>query len=267
MVGRGCDAHSRRRCSWRQLNESLAKALHAASHGKLVNTRQQYRRLQPCRPSSIQVEEGDHLAELLGRIASVQQQSRVVKREADHLLHTTQDVLVANAACLGQRQPVVLGHGNHIGYLEQQLATLARLALQTLRKHHGEKVWALRAQSPWQRERRQRMTLQLRHSLRTPDNGRVSARGARRKDVVLLRSARVRARCCCTSACRVTNREHHGVAQDLDQLLVEESHVARAEEADVARAGLLNGQELLLFAKWVHERLAGTSGTRARPER
>ena len=39
--------------------------------------------------------------------------------------------------------------------------------------------------------------------------------------------------------------EHHGVRQDLNQLLMQEAHVARAEEADCLGAVLLNGQQLL----------------------
>ena len=42
-----------------------------------------------------------------------------------------------------------------------------------------------------------------------------------------------------------THRDDHGIAQDLDQLLVHEAHVAGAEEAEVASALLLDGEQLL----------------------
>ena len=40
-------------------------------------------------------------------------------------------------------------------------------------------------------------------------------------------------------------REHHSVRQDLDKVLMEESGVAGAEEANGLGAGLLHGDELL----------------------
>ena len=58
-----------------------------------------------------------------------------------------------------------------------------------------------------------------------PDHRGVRARRARGEDVVL--------------------REHECVGEDLDQLLVQKPHVARAEEPDVLRAPGLDGDELL----------------------
>ena len=47
---------------------------------------------------SVQVEEGDNLALLLGLAAGLQQEPAVVERKADDLLHPVHDVLVAEPA-------------------------------------------------------------------------------------------------------------------------------------------------------------------------
>ena len=41
------------------------------------------------------------------------------------------------------------------------------------------------------------------------------------------------------------HREHHGIAQDLDQILVQEAHVPRPKEAKRLGAVLLDSYELL----------------------
>jgi hypothetical protein len=44
---------------------------------------------------------------------------------------------------------------------------------------------------------------------------------------------------------RGAHREHHRIAKDLYELLVQEAHVAGAEEAECLRPALLNGDQLL----------------------
>ena len=83
----------------------------------------------------------------------------------------------------------------------------------------------------------------MRHAARTPDDGRVSACGAGGEDVVL--------------------GEDHGVGQDLNQLLVQEAHVASAEEPNVARPLLLDGHQLLRGGQ---QRSVNTSASEAGSE-
>jgi hypothetical protein len=61
------------------------------------------------------------------------------------------------------------------------------------------------------------------------DDGRVRTRAARRVDVI--------------------TSEHHRIRKDLNQLLVQEAHVARAKEAYILGSILLDSQQFLL-AHW-----------------
>ena len=76
---------------------------------------------------SVEVKQADYFAYRLGLPASLEEQVGVMEDEAYELHHATNNVLVADAARVEQREVVILRHLNHLRHLLQLLLGLRRL--------------------------------------------------------------------------------------------------------------------------------------------
>ncbi len=135
-------------------------------------------------------------------------------------------------ACFQQWQLVVLWHLHYILHLRQQVLTLSRLLAETLWQHHCEKLCILCSQC-------------------SSYDCCICTSGTRCVDVVALWASvyacaiDVLLVAMCTSHTS-SYREHHGIRQDFNKLLMQKTHVSCSKKTNRFGTVLLNGDQFLV---------------------